>query len=73
MSTITSFDDALSFYPSEGKSESLPRRTLALVRTFWKAFGGSLDAAHRYNQLTARGVQPAEAAARVFDAYYAAR
>jgi hypothetical protein len=43
------------------------------VRTFWKAFGGSLDAAHRYNQLTARGVQPAEAAARVFDAYYAAR
>lgn len=73
MSTITSFDEALDFYPSRKRGPGLVRRALALARTVWSAIGEGMDASHRYRQLTARGLPPGEAADRLFDEFYRAR
>lgn len=75
MSTITSFDEALSFHPSSKRElgHSLPWRALALTRIMWRAFGEGMEASHRYRQLTARGLPPGEAAERLFDEFYRAR
>lgn len=75
MSTITSFDEALSFYPSSKREpgQTLPGRALAFARIVWRAFGEGLDASRRYHQLTAQGVEPGAAAARLFDEFYRAR
>lgn len=40
---------------------------LNTVRKFFDAVGDSLAAAHEYKRLVAKGVQPAEAARRVFE------
>ena len=75
MSTITSFDEALRFYPSSKREpgRSVPGRALAFARIVWRAFGESLDASRRYRQLTAHGVEPGAAAAQLFDEFYRAR
>ncbi|MFZ4805703.1 MAG: hypothetical protein ACOYLQ_00485 [Hyphomicrobiaceae bacterium] len=40
---------------------------LKFVRSFVEAVGDSLSAAHEYKRLTASGVQPADAARKVFE------
>jgi hypothetical protein len=75
MSTITSFDEALDFYPSHKREPRLGlfRRALAFARIFWSALGEGLHASRRYEHLIAHGVPHGEAAARVFDEHYRAR
>jgi len=72
MSTISNFDDALDFMPS-AKPKS-PRRTLfATLRIVVEAMREGFRAAHQYQELTARGVNHAEAANRVFGEHFTAR
>jgi len=40
---------------------------LQAVRTFFEAVGDSLAAAHEYKRLVAAGVEPSQAARRVFE------
>jgi hypothetical protein len=73
MSTISSYDEALDFYP-ETKSYGLTGATLiAKLRVLWEAMSEANAAAYRYRQLTAHGVSADEAASRVFAEFYAAR
>jgi hypothetical protein len=44
-----------------------PSNVLQNVRTFFQAVADSLSAAHEYKRLTANGMQPADAARRVFE------
>ena len=72
MSTISSYDEALDFYP-EAKAATTRRfgGVIASVRTFWEAMAEGHAAAGRYHDLTARGMTHNEAASRVFSEYFA--
>ena len=73
MSTISSYDDALDFYP-ETKSVTATGGSLpAKLRVLWEAMAESHAAAYRYRQLTARGKTADEAASQVFAEFYASR
>jgi hypothetical protein len=73
MSTISSYDEALDFYP-ETKSHSLTSGKLtAKLRVLWEAMSEANAAAYRYRELTAHGVSADDAASRVFAEFYAAR
>jgi len=71
MSTISSYDQALDFYP-EAKSLTGGKLT-AKLRVLWEAMSEANAAAYRYRQLTGHGVSADEAASRVFAEFYAAR
>ena len=73
MSTISSYDEALDFYP-ETKSQRLTGGKLtAKLRILWEAVSEGNAAAYRYRQLIAHGVSADEAASRVFAEFYGAR
>ena len=73
MSTISSYDEALDFYP-ETKSHGLTGDTFtAKLKVLWEAMSEANAAAYRYRQLTARGVGADDAASQVFAEFYAAR
>ena len=73
MSAISSYDEALDFYP-ETKSHSLTGgKLVAKLRVLWEAMSEANAAAYRYRQLTAHGLSVEEAASRVFAEFYAAR
>lgn len=73
MSTISSYDEALDFYP-EAKNRSLTGGKLtAKLRVLWEAMSEANAAAYRYRELTAHGVSADDAASRVFAEFYAAR
>ncbi len=57
MRTITSFDDALDFYP-DAKPRTGPRfgRAFESLRLVWEAMAEWHAAARRYHALTARGM-----------------
>ena len=71
MSTITSFDDALDFLPTAGKSPQRPS-LLAKIRLIVEAVHEGHVAARRYHELTARGIPHDKAATQVFAELYRA-
>lgn len=72
MSTIRNFDDALDFFPKANRGGRLAER-LDVVRAMFAALSESLQACHRYQELTARGVPHAAAAEMVFAEHFSAR
>ena len=70
MSTITSINDALDFLPAAKGGRPTFFATLRIVAEAVREGG---DAAHRYQELTGRGVAPADAARTVFAEHYHAR
>ena len=70
---ISSYDDALDFFP-QTKAAPAARRTLpGKLRVLWEAMSEANAAAYRYRELTARGLSADAAASQVFAEFYAAR
>jgi hypothetical protein len=71
MSTISSYDEALDFYPQAKTGAAVDSSLLAKLRVLWEALSESHAAAYRYRELVAHG-RPADAAAsQVFAEFYA--
>jgi hypothetical protein len=71
MNTISSYDEALDFYPQAKTGAAPGSSLLAKLRAVWAAMSESHAAAYRYRELVAHG-HPADAAAsRVFAEFYA--
>jgi hypothetical protein len=71
MSTISSYDEALDFYPQAKTSAPVGSSLLAKLRVLWEAMSEGHAAAYRYRELVAHG-RPADAAAsQVFAEFYA--
>jgi hypothetical protein len=72
MSTISSYDEALDFYP-DAKPTAATRfgGVFEQVRTVWEAMAEGHAAARRYHELTSRGMTHDEAASRVFADHFA--
>ena len=70
MSTISSFDDALDFYPAS-KGDHAAGSLTAKLRALWVAMSEGHAAAYRYHQLVARGRSADAAASQVFAEFYA--
>jgi hypothetical protein len=74
MSTISSYDEALDFYPAaKGTAASSGRSFIATLRLLWESISEGHAAASRYHQLTMRGKSADEAASQVFAEFYATR
>ena len=73
MSTISSYDEALDFYPEAKRAAATSRSFTAKLRIVWESIAEGHAAASRYHQLTARGKSADEAASRVFAEFYGAR
>lgn len=71
MSTNT-INAALDYMPAE-KGTRRPRGGMNAVRTFFAALRDGIAAAHRYEELTARGLAPQKALKIVFRDHYADR
>jgi hypothetical protein len=66
MSTKT-YDDALSFMPSEAKKPSL----FARIRDYMSAMNAGLEAWREYERLRVCGVEHSKAASLAFEKHYA--
>ena len=74
MSTISSYDEALDFYPEAQRAAATGGRSfMATLRIVWESIAEGHAAASRYHQLIARGKSADEAASRVFAEFYGAR
>ena len=73
MSTISSYDEALDFYPETSSHSLTGGKLTAKLRVLWEAMSEANAAAYRYRQLTARGVSADDAASQVFAEFYAVR
>lgn len=76
MSTVSSYDSALDFYPSssaKGSKSSFGGRLAAKLSAFWAALAEGNAAAYRYRELVARGLTADEAATKVFSEFYSVR
>ncbi len=74
MSTISSYDEALDFYPEAKRAAATTGRSFtAKLRIVWESIAEGHAAASRYQQLVARGKSADEAASRVFAEFYGAR
>jgi Xaa-Pro aminopeptidase len=71
MSTISSYDEALDFYPATNGATATGGSFTDKLRVLWEALSEGHAAAYRYRQLTARGKSADEAAAQVFAEFYA--
>jgi hypothetical protein len=71
MSTISSFDDALDFYPATKSAPATRGLLAARLRALWVAMSEGQAAASRYHQLVARGRSADAAASQVFAEFYA--
>jgi hypothetical protein len=73
MSTISSYDEALDFYPVAKSAAVSGGSFTAKLRILWEALSEGNAAAYRYRQLTAHGKTADEAASQVFAEFYASR
>ena len=73
MSTISSYDEALDFYPETKNASATGGSFTAALRLLWEALSEGHAAASRYRQLTAHGKSADEAASQVFAEFYASR
>jgi len=73
MSTISSYDEALDFYPVAKSAAVSGGSFTAKLRILWEALSEGHAAAYRYRQLTAHGKTADEAASQVFAEFYASR
>jgi hypothetical protein len=64
--SIKTYDSALGFLPENRQQLGVLAR---LVR-FFAAIGDGMSAAAEYERLVARGMQPGDAARKVFDRHY---
>ena len=71
MSTISSFDDALDFYPATSSDRATRGSLTAKLRALWVAMSEGHAAAYRYHQLVTRGRSADAAASQVFAEFYA--
>jgi hypothetical protein len=71
MSAISSYDEALDFFP--GEKAKVGSKLLAALRPLWEAVAEGNAAAYRYRQLIAQGKTVDAASAQVFAEFYAAR
>jgi hypothetical protein len=70
MSTITAYVGTLGLRPTGQRG---PLEVLSQVRAFFVAIREGRDAAHRYREMTARGVSHEEAVKRLFAQSYNSR
>jgi hypothetical protein len=78
MSTISSYDSALDFYPEAQAVKTTATATkggklVAKLRVLWEALAEGNAAAYRYRELISRGLTSDAAAAKVFAEFYTAR
>lgn len=73
MSTISSYDEALDFYPATKSASASAGSFMAKLRVLWDALSEGHAAAYRYRELIAHGKTADEAASRVFAEFYASR
>jgi hypothetical protein len=73
MSTISSYDEALDFYPEAKGAAATGGSFAAKLRILWEALSEGHAAAYRYRELTAHGKSADEAASQVFAEFYASR
>ncbi len=71
-STISSYDEALDFYPEAKRGAPRPN-LLKKIRLVWEAMSEAHAASRRYHELTARGMSPDQAATKVFSEHYGAK
>lgn len=73
MSTISSYDEALDFYPEAKRVAATGRSVTAKLRILWEALSEGHAAAYRYRELMAHGKSADQAASQVFAEFYATR
>ena len=73
MSTISSYDEALDFYPEAKSASATGGSFTGKLRLLWESISEGHAAATRYNQLIARGKSADQAASQVFAEFYGVR
>jgi hypothetical protein len=71
MSAISSYDEALDFYPDTEGEAGTGTALLGKLRVLWEAMAEGHAAAYRYRELIAHGRSADQAASQVFTEFYA--
>jgi hypothetical protein len=73
MRPTSTYPAAVAFLPEAARPDQAPHTLLATLWAMLLAVRDGLSAAHDYQQLTARGMEPGAAARRVFADHFEAR